>query len=59
MGSGTEKWGLVLVGTALCFVAAGVLAFVDVTPWARVPFLVAGIVGLAAFVRHRKRRAPS
>jgi hypothetical protein len=55
MRSDKEKWALVAIGTALCFIATAVLAFVDVTPWARLPFLLAGISGLIAFVRHRKR----
>ena len=49
------RWRFVVIGTALCFIAAAILAFVDVTPWARLPFLLAGISGLIAFVRHRKR----
>ena len=32
-----NRWRLVVIGTALCFLAAIILAFADVTPWARVP----------------------
>lgn len=55
MRSDATKWAFVGIGTALCFIAAAILAFVDVTPWARVPPLLAGIGGLIAFMRHRKR----
>jgi hypothetical protein len=50
-----NRWRLVVIGTALCFIAAVILAFVDVTPWARVPPLLAGIGGLIALARQRKR----
>jgi hypothetical protein len=49
------RWRFVVIGTALCFIATVILAYVDVTPWARVPPLLAGIGGLIAFMRHRKR----
>jgi hypothetical protein len=49
------RWRFVVIGTALCFIATVILAYVDVTPWARVPPLLAGIGGLIALMRHRKR----
>jgi hypothetical protein len=52
--SARNRWGLVVIAV-LCFIAAGILAFVDVTPWARLPFLLAGILGVIAFARHRNR----
>jgi hypothetical protein len=55
MRSDAKKWAFVVIGTALCLIAATILAFVDVTPWARVLPLLAGIGGLIAFMRHRKR----
>jgi hypothetical protein len=51
----SDQLRFLVIGTALCLIAAVILAYVDVTPWARVPPLLAGIAGLIAFVRHRKR----